>query len=170
MHEVMPKAYTWPNDPQVYGGDAPLYRVIFAPAGTPVPITPAGPIPICNALPSIYGYSTQYGGPNSNSKPCDIPVNQQGAVFAVRCKKCFLAFVRKTICISMAIKLRLSAKGFVCPGPDQPRVALDQLTRVGAGHNNAHSPLKSPNWPLEISEWWGDCAWTAVLVAQFSDA
>ena len=83
MHEVMPKAYTWPNDPQVYGGDAPLYRVIFAPGGTPVPITPAGPIPICNALPSIYGYSTQYGGANSNSKPCDIPVNQQGAVFAV---------------------------------------------------------------------------------------
>jgi hypothetical protein len=34
-------------------------------------------------------------------------------------------------------------------------VALDQLTRVGAGHNKAHSPLKSPNWPLEISEWWG---------------
>jgi hypothetical protein len=28
---VLPKAYTWPNDPQVYGGDATAYRIIFAP-------------------------------------------------------------------------------------------------------------------------------------------
>jgi hypothetical protein len=37
----MRKAYTWPNDPQVYGGDAPLYRIVFAPGGTNVPITPS---------------------------------------------------------------------------------------------------------------------------------
>ena len=41
VHEVMRKAYTWPNDPQVYGGDAPLYRIVFAPGGTNVPITPS---------------------------------------------------------------------------------------------------------------------------------
>jgi hypothetical protein len=83
LHEVMPKAYTWPNDPQVYGGDAPLYRVIFSPGGTSDAITPAGPIPFCSALPSIYGYGDQYGGPDSGTKPCDIPVNKDGAVFAV---------------------------------------------------------------------------------------
>ena len=41
VHAVMRKAYTWPNDPQVYGGDAPLYRIVFAPGGTSVPITPS---------------------------------------------------------------------------------------------------------------------------------
>jgi len=83
VHEVMPKAYSWPNDPQVYGGDAPLYRVIFAPGGTRAKITPAGPIPVCSGLPKIYGYGDQYGGPNSGTKPCDISVNRNGAVFAV---------------------------------------------------------------------------------------
>lgn len=83
LHAVFPKAYTWPNDPQVYGGDATAYRVIFAPGGTTVPITPAGPIPMCSELPTIYGYASQYGGSNSNSKPCDFPVNQGGAVFGV---------------------------------------------------------------------------------------
>lgn len=83
LHEVMPRVYTWPNDPQVYTGDAPLYRVIFSPGGTSVPITPAGPIPVCSKLPQIYGYGDVYGGPGSGTKPCDGPVNQQGAVFAV---------------------------------------------------------------------------------------
>ena len=83
LHEVMPKAYTWPNDPQTYGSDAPVYRVIFSPGGTTVPITSAEPIPLCSALPKIYAYSEQYGGPGSGSKPCDDPVNKQGAVFAV---------------------------------------------------------------------------------------
>ncbi|BFU93013.1 MAG: hypothetical protein NTAFB01_42000 [Nitrospira sp.] len=53
LHAVLPKAYTWPNDPQVYGGDATAYRIIFAPGGTPVPITPAGDIPMCSDLPTI---------------------------------------------------------------------------------------------------------------------
>jgi hypothetical protein len=83
LHEVMPKAYTWPNDPQVYGGDAELYRVVFAPGGTTVSITPVGPIPVCSALPTIYGYIDQYGGRGSNRKPCDISVNKENAVFAV---------------------------------------------------------------------------------------
>ena len=34
VHKIMPKAYTWPNDPQVYGGDSSGYRVIFAPGDT----------------------------------------------------------------------------------------------------------------------------------------
>ena len=83
MHQVMRKSYTWPNDPQTYGGDAPLYRVVFSPGGNPVPITAAGSIPVCSSLPTIYGYDSQYGGPGSGSKPCDISVNQNGAVFAV---------------------------------------------------------------------------------------
>jgi hypothetical protein len=83
LHQVMRKSYTWPNDPQTYGGDAPLYRVIFSPGGNPVPITAAGPIPVCSSLPAIYGYASQYGGPGSGDKPCDISVNQNGAVFAV---------------------------------------------------------------------------------------
>ena len=43
---------------------------------------------------------------------------------------------------------------------DLQRTALasDQLTRICAGHNNAHSPLKSPNWALEISVVVGGCA------------
>jgi hypothetical protein len=87
VHQVMPKAYTWPNDPQVYGGDAPLYRIVFAPGGTSVPITPSvgqssgvsteSGIPLCSALPDHYGYNSQYSGPGSTmcNKPCDVPVN-----------------------------------------------------------------------------------------------
>ena len=59
VHEVFPKAYTWPNDPQVYLGDAEAYRVIFSPGGVPAdaPITPAGQIPLCESLPTHYDYS-----------------------------------------------------------------------------------------------------------------
>jgi hypothetical protein len=88
IHQVLNKVYTWPNDPQVYGGDAPLYRIVFAPGQGNAPITPAGPIPLCSALPAIYGYSNQYHGPNACTpgqpcSNCDISVNQQGAIFAV---------------------------------------------------------------------------------------
>ncbi|MGH6838770.1 MAG: thaumatin family protein [Methylocella sp.] len=77
VHRVMRKAYTWPNDPQVYGGDAPLYRIIFAPGGTTVPITPSvGQIPLCSSLPTIYGYANVYSAsvPTECDKPCDGPV------------------------------------------------------------------------------------------------
>ena len=60
VHQVLPKAYTWPNDPQVFGGDAPLYRIVFAPGGTNVPVTPSvgqangelieSGIPLCRLL------------------------------------------------------------------------------------------------------------------------
>jgi hypothetical protein len=102
VHQVMRKAYTWPNDPQVYGGDAPLYRIIFAPGGTNVQITPSvgqtpggsteSGIPLCSSLPPLYGYDTQYSGPGSTkcNKPCDVSVNSlcpgfkpPGATFGV---------------------------------------------------------------------------------------
>src|ERR1700727_2563777 len=81
----MRKAYTWPNDPQVFG-DAPLYRIVFAPGGTNVPITPSvgqasgvsteSVVPRCSALPGNYGYDSQYSGPGSTmcNRPCDVPV------------------------------------------------------------------------------------------------
>ncbi|MBX3027137.1 hypothetical protein KF840_19730 [bacterium] len=59
VHEVFPGGYTWPNDPQTYASDARVYRVIFAPGGTTVPITDSGPIPLCSALPESYGYAVQ---------------------------------------------------------------------------------------------------------------
>jgi hypothetical protein len=70
LHLVMPKAYTWPNDPQVYGGDSPSYRVIFEPGGNGnTEISPISTIPMCSDLPgaqSVYGFSqarTNCGNP-----------------------------------------------------------------------------------------------------------
>jgi len=76
VHEVFPKAYTWPNDPQVYLGDAEAYRVIFSPGGVPAdtPITPSGPIPLCETLPAIYEYSKWVTN-------CSIDI-EKGSVFA----------------------------------------------------------------------------------------
>lgn len=87
VHAVMRKAYTWPNDPQVYGGDAPAYRIVFAPGGTTIPITPSfgqvpggstdSGIPLCRSLPTTYNYPIQFSGPRSRAcnKPCDVQVN-----------------------------------------------------------------------------------------------
>jgi hypothetical protein len=86
IHTVMNKAYTWPNDPQTYDDDAPAYRIIFSPGGNPstAPITPStSPIPLCSSLPTNYGFALMYGGPSSDTKPCDNPVNQMHAEFAV---------------------------------------------------------------------------------------
>jgi hypothetical protein len=61
VHKVFPHAYSWPNDPQVYADDAPLYRVIVAPGGTKVPITPAvDSLPLCSELPPVYGYQAAH--------------------------------------------------------------------------------------------------------------
>jgi hypothetical protein len=88
LHQVLNKVYTWPNDPQVYGGDAPLYRIVFAPSGGNSPITPAGPIPVCKDLPGIYGFSNNYHGPDACTPGnpcggCDIDRNQKKAIFAI---------------------------------------------------------------------------------------
>src|SRR5262249_56768847 len=51
-HQAMPKVYTWPNDPEVFGGDAPLYRVVFSPGNTLLPITEStAEFPLCSSLP-----------------------------------------------------------------------------------------------------------------------
>ncbi len=77
LHAVLHGAYTWPNDPEVFSSDAPVYRIIFAPGGTSSAITPAeNVIPNCSALPPNYMYS-------ENRTNCGIPVNNQGAVFGV---------------------------------------------------------------------------------------
>ena len=87
IHTVMPRGLTWPNDPETYFSDAKAYRIVFAPGafaqGSQVPaITPSGPVPLCSELPTAYGYSIEYGGPNSGSKDCDNEVNKNGAQFA----------------------------------------------------------------------------------------
>jgi len=56
VHRVMPYGLTWPNDPETFFNDAHAYRVVFAPGGTSVPITPSGPVPNCKDLPASYGY------------------------------------------------------------------------------------------------------------------
>jgi hypothetical protein len=101
----MPKVYTWPNDPQVYGGDSPVYRVIFAPGGNPsnAPITELGTIPFCQDLPGkekVYGLSNaltncsnviNYGAlyaqavPKPANWPCDVDPTDSGDN-AVICK------------------------------------------------------------------------------------
>jgi len=54
IHKVLTRAYTWPNDPQVYASDAPTYRIVFSPGGTSAPITPSvGAIPFCSSLPPV---------------------------------------------------------------------------------------------------------------------
>jgi len=61
IHQVMHGAYTWPNDPETFGGDSPVYRIVFSPGGTSVPITPATKgIPLCSDLPSNYNYPQNF--------------------------------------------------------------------------------------------------------------
>ena len=77
LHTVMPKAYTWPNDPQVYGADSPAYRVIFAPGGNGTTgITKTDTIPFCDQLPAdVYNVA-------KNTTDCGNPIGY-GALFAV---------------------------------------------------------------------------------------
>lgn len=58
VHKVLPRAYTWPNDPQTYDCDATAYRITFSPGGTTVATTNSGGIPLCSSLPAAYGYET----------------------------------------------------------------------------------------------------------------
>jgi hypothetical protein len=81
IHQVMNKAYTWPNDPQTYVDNAPGYRIIFSPGGNPTtaPITPSTtPIPLCSSLPAIYDIG-KWALPKGL---CSVPI-KQGAIFAV---------------------------------------------------------------------------------------
>jgi len=81
FHQVMPRGLTWPNDPETYFSNAPRYRIVFGPgyfvsaaAGTAVPISPSGPIPLCSTLPDAYGY-------DANRANCKGDLDK-GAVFA----------------------------------------------------------------------------------------
>jgi hypothetical protein len=56
FHFVMPYGLTWPNDPETFFTDAHVLRIILQPGGTVIPITPAGPIPLCRDLPAAYDY------------------------------------------------------------------------------------------------------------------
>jgi hypothetical protein len=56
FHEVLPHGLTWPNDPQTYYSDAKIFRIVFAPGGTSVPVTDASSIPPCSSLPASYAY------------------------------------------------------------------------------------------------------------------
>jgi hypothetical protein len=64
FHYVMPYGLTWPNDPETFVSDAHIFRVIFQPGGTNIPITDAGPIPMCSDLPPTYGYPDGCTGGN----------------------------------------------------------------------------------------------------------
>ncbi len=77
LHLVLHGAYTWPNDPEVFQGNAKVYRIIFSPEGRGLaPITPAQGIPSCDVLPANYKYA-------DNRTNCSIPVKNQYAMFGI---------------------------------------------------------------------------------------
>ena len=81
MHAVMHKVYTWPNDPQVFGGDAEVYRVIFAPGGTRRPITETRSIPFCQNLPDNVYNTKHWWDVGTQTGLCQFQI-QHGALFA----------------------------------------------------------------------------------------
>ena len=74
IHQVMPYGLTWPNDPETFFSDAHAFRIVFAPGGTSVPITPSTNIPLCSSLPMDYR-------PVAERKVCSGDINS-GALFA----------------------------------------------------------------------------------------
>lgn len=74
VHSVFPRAYTWPNDPQTYNCDNTTFTVTVSGGSPSTPITPAGPIPLCSDLPSMYNYKYY-------SALCADPI-KAGAIFA----------------------------------------------------------------------------------------
>jgi len=57
IHQICPRAYTWPNDPQTYSCDATDYTITFCPGGTTEKITPATTIPKCSSLdPNVFDW------------------------------------------------------------------------------------------------------------------
>jgi hypothetical protein len=80
IHRVLHGGYTWPNDPQTFDGDSPVYRIIYGPQAKnsiTIPITPAAPaLPLCSDMPDNYRYTDNYS-------QCSIPIEHEGAVFGV---------------------------------------------------------------------------------------
>ena len=79
LHKVLYGAYTWPNDPEVFGGNAKVYRVVYSPqsaGGTNLPITPSvAEFPLCSNMPGNYM-------PAANATSCSVAVEHEGAIFA----------------------------------------------------------------------------------------
>jgi hypothetical protein len=95
LHTTLPRAFTWPNDPQTYNCDATAFRVTFAPGGTSEKTSNADKIPFCKDLPAAYGYNAAlancsgvkgkvFGGarPSPQAWSCDV----KGQVDAVLCR------------------------------------------------------------------------------------
>ncbi|MGC2110765.1 MAG: thaumatin family protein [Candidatus Korobacteraceae bacterium] len=77
LHKVLHGAYTWPNDPEVFQGDANVYRIVISPEGRgKAPITAAQILPGCDSLPANYM-------PSQNRMNCSIPINGQNAAFGI---------------------------------------------------------------------------------------
>jgi len=77
LHSVLHGAYTWPNDPEVFGDDANIYQIVFAPEGQGnAPITPAQPIPTCDSMPPNYM-------PSQNRQNCSGTINGLYPEFAI---------------------------------------------------------------------------------------
>jgi hypothetical protein len=77
LHKILHGAYTWPNDPQVYQSDAPVYRIVFSPEGRgKANITAAQALPACDNLPLNYK-------PAENRSSCSISINGQNAFFSI---------------------------------------------------------------------------------------
>lgn len=78
VHNVCPKAYSWPNDPTTFDTNATSFIITFSPGGTnygnvPEPIE----IPLCSSLnQSIYNYNAQA----STGGFCSVPINN-GATY-----------------------------------------------------------------------------------------
>jgi hypothetical protein len=79
LHKVLYGAYTWPNDPEVFGGNSKVYRVIYSPqssTGTNLPITASVPeFPLCSDMPDNYK-------PTENATNCSVAVEHEDAIFA----------------------------------------------------------------------------------------
>lgn len=78
IHDVCPKAYSWPNDPTTFDTDATGFIITFSPGGTNYGnVPPPTDIPLCSSLdPSIYNYSAQVG----STGYCGGPI-QNGATY-----------------------------------------------------------------------------------------
>jgi hypothetical protein len=143
LHNVMPKAYTWPNDPQVYGGDATAYRVIFAPGGnpTPAPITPTNnTLPACstlNGVPAPTPNDSPYDYPG-NLAGCGVPIDY-GALFAVAHTGSFSEPKNRWACD--LDPTGAGNEGVICTWP-QPATAVIQQVGLRANYNSAGSSLQ----------------------------
>ena len=53
IHQVMHGAYTWPNDPETFDGDSPVYRIVFSPEAPASQSPRLRQVPLCSDPPPI---------------------------------------------------------------------------------------------------------------------